>query len=759
MAGRLPNYEARQQQVETSQLIERGIQERKHVVVELGTGGGKSFAALVPSVLSGERVVYSTAVKSLQEQVADKDAPFVASLLEKALGRPIRYAVLKGRGNYVCLRNVDKLEQGGEFRSLAAVEAFRGLSEWIGQQREANDVADIETYTGVLPGDLRMDVVTSTDECTGQKCPMFNQCFAERAKGRAKAADIIIVNHKLLFVDALVREKTDGHAAMLPDYSILIVDEAHEAEDILRDTAGFEITPGRLTRLGWMLQKLTIKHPVIEGYRDDSAEKIAATTWAQKQDDILQGIDTYLKQLKTKLEQNDDVREMRLGDERTTRVGDAALATLLVAETGEYDPRPTISELAERMTTLAWMMSGGTPTWLEGDDRDSWLKLAEQTEKLSGEILTILAPEEDTSWVRRAKLDGENGKTRVILDAKPIDVAPISRCWFFGSVAKQRATKKDADGKTEYVDAQPSLVVISMSATIATNGTMRMFRERMGVDDAYELVSGSPFDYKNHALLYLPAKPEGMTPVQRNKPGYGDYVRNLCAEMKGLTLDANGGAFLLFTSRSMMNEVHQLISGDLERAGLLVMKQGDASRNQMIADFRANGNAVLFGLKTFGVGIDVQGNALRLVAIDKMPFNPPTDVVWEALCQHVKRNGGNDFRDLAMPHAIITLKQFSGRLIRSKTDRGVMALLDGRIQLKGYGREVIANMPPAPITSDPQRVKALYSTMGMEYDSQERTIQSRAAAAPMSEPTPAPRRFRRLSEERGPQRFRRLSRV
>jgi ATP-dependent DNA helicase DinG len=194
----LPGYEERQQQIDTALLIERGIHERQHVIVELGTGGGKSHAALVPAVLSGERVVYSTEVKSLQEQIAGKDAPFVASVLEGPLGRKIRYSVLKGRGNYACMRNVSALEERGEFRSAQAAEAFPALAEWIGEQREAGDVADIENYPVQLPNDLRQDVVTSSEECTGQRCKMFRMCFAERAKARAKQADIIIVNHKLL---------------------------------------------------------------------------------------------------------------------------------------------------------------------------------------------------------------------------------------------------------------------------------------------------------------------------------------------------------------------------------------------------------------------------------------------------------------------------------------------------------------------------------------------------------------------------------
>jgi ATP-dependent DNA helicase DinG len=747
----LPGYEKRDQQIETATLIQTGIRERRHVIVELGTGGGKSHAGLVPAVLSGERVVYSTAVKSLQEQIANKDAPFVARVLEPVLGRPIRYSVLKGRGNYVCLRNVAQLEERGEFRSIQAADAFHGLSEWIGQQRDERGVADIETYEEALPADLRMDVVTSSEECAGQRCRFFEECFAERAKGNAKNADIVIVNHKLLCVDAMIREKTGAQATMIPDYSLLIADEAHDWEDIIRDTAGFEITTNRLKRLAWLVQKLTIEHPFIVEAGADTDEVRKANAWADEQDAILRRIDLFLDILKARLERDEDVREMRLGDERSVKIGDEPLP-------GMDDPRPTISQVAAELARFALLMAGGTPTWLDGEDRDLWSKTADQTEQIANELLTVLAPEQDATWVRRAALDGENGKTRVVLDAKPIDVAPIGRRWFFGGVSKQRATKKNADDYEDYVDALPPLVVISMSATISANGSMRMFRERLGVGQALELVSGSPFDYQNHALLYLPDRPDDLVPVQRNKPGYESYIDNLAAEMRGLTLDAKGGAFLLFTSRSAMNEVYARIADDLRAAGLLVMKQGDASRNKIMEMFRADGSAVLFGLKTYGVGVDVQGSALRLVAIDKVPFNPPTDVVWKALCDHVKRNGGNDFRDLSMPNAIITLKQFAGRLIRSKTDMGVMALLDGRVRLKPYGREIIGNMPPARITSDVRMVKALYERMAMGYDSTPR-LAAPAVVVAATATVPQPRRFRRLADERpAGQRFRRLGR-
>jgi ATP-dependent DNA helicase DinG len=702
ISKQLPRYEARDIQVKSAQLAQQGIENGEHVIFELGTGGGKSLAGLTAALISGRKVVYATYMLSLQQQIAEKDAPFISQALEKALGRRITYTVLKGRGNYACLKNMDEMERSGAFRSPQAATEFPAFAEWVGQQRTAQELADIGTYPGVLPSDLRMDVVTSTEECTGQKCPFYGECFAERAKQRAKDADIVVANHKLLALDAMIREQSEGYASALPDYSLLIIDEAHNLEGVIRDTAGFEITPGRLTRLGWMLQKYTINHAVVQEYREDSAERKIAQEWAEQQEAILHRVFTYLEQLKAQLQQNDDAREMRMGDERPVKVG----AQPLLAD----DDRPTIHEVATQLVQFGSRMEAGTPLWLEDEDRDSWLKLADQTIKLGTELLLVISPDADSTMVRRASLDGDNGKTRVVLEAKPIDVAPIGRRWFFGSVKKQLTMRQG--GKVVTVAAQSPLVTISMSATIATSGTVRMYAERVGVSDYLSAVHGSPFDYRQNALVFLAGDAEALTPVQkRDRDAWERYVETLCRNMRGLTLDARGGAFLLFTSRSMMNEVHERISGDLEAAGLLVLKQGDYPLKRMVEMFKADGNAVLFGLKTFGEGVDVQGDALRLVAIDKVPFNPPTDVIWKALKDHIDRNGGNSFRDLDLPNAIITLKQFAGRLIRSKTDRGVIALLDGRLRTKRYGDDVLRNMPDGRITSDPADVQALYASM------------------------------------------------
>lgn len=705
----LPGYEERANQIETAELIAQGVEDRTHVVVELGTGGGKSHAGMVGSlqgILDGERVVYSTAVKALQEQIAEKDAPFLSSVLEAELGRKLRYAVLKGRGNYLCLKATEQLEETEAFRSPAAAAAFESVLDWMEQQKNDLDVADVESFPGVLPGDLRLDIVTSTEECTGEKCKFYGECFAERAKERAKQADIVIVNHKLLMMDAVVRNSSEGRAGVLPDFSILIADEAHQMEAIARDSFGFEITPFRLTRLGHIMQRLTVNHATIKDLKGTEEEQ-AAQKWEEDQKAILGHIGQYLADLKEKLEKNEDAREVRLGDERSVRIGQQEPLP------GLPDTRLTIGEAAGQLLAFGTKMEEAAPNWLEGDDRDLWYKLADQTITVATELLTIITPGKDGEWVRRASLDGEEGKTRTKLDAKPIDVAPMMRSYFFDGATKKRI-KMNSDEGVEDVAAVPPLVVIAMSATISTDGNMRMWRERNGCDEAIETVAGSPFDYKRNMLIYLPGSPEDLVPVARRKPGYDEYVDALCTEMRGLTLDARGGAFLLFTSRSMMNTVHELISEDLEAAGLLVLKQGQdgMSRAQLVEAFKADGNAVLFGVKTFWEGIDCPGDVLRLVAIDKMPFNPPTDVVWSALCEHINRQHGDkmaSFGLLSIPTAIIALKQAVGRLIRTKTDRGVVALLDGRLRTKFYGKKIITNMPNGQITSSPNDVRDFYS--------------------------------------------------
>lgn len=739
----LKGYEERPQQIQVASRIAAGLapEMRRHVVAQAATGCGKSHAGMVPAALSGEKIVYSTAVKALQEQIADKDAPFLAGVLEQEFGKHLTYAVLKGRGNYVCLRNVERLEQSGEFRSPEAAAMFPKVLDWIEQERDNRGVADVETFAGMIPNDLRMDLVTSTDECTGERCPMYTKCFAEEAKERAAAADIIVVNHTLLLLDALIRGNTEGHATVLPDYSVLLLDECHQFEDKARDVAGIEVTEGRARRLVSLVDRLTTLHDEVQKQQTLNEITETAHTWSVRTSDVMKQFTTFLETLKARLQKNEDVREMRLGDERNTPIkvqnAEFQQQIALLGVTAVEEEIPTIGQVAEKMAQLGMDMEEGTPTYLTGEERDQWAKLASQTIKLAIDIRTTITPGQDDTWVRRAQLDGEDGRIRVVLDAKPVDVSPWLRETFFGGVRKVKVMK-DKQGEVRPVSNMLPLVVVAMSATISVSGTMEMWRERVGCDDADEVIVGSPFDFEKNALLYLPDSPEELVPVQRNRPGYEEYVTALAAEMRGLTLDAQGGAFLLFTSRSMMNTMHARIAGDLEAAGLLVLRQGDANRGQLVTDFKASGRAVLFGMKTFWEGVDIPGDALRLVAIDKVPFNPPTDVLWSALCEYIDRRaaarGEGDrasFRKLVLPTAIIALMQGVGRLIRSKTDRGVFALLDGRVRTKarGYGNQILKNMPSAAITSDPRQVRAMFQAILMGQQGPVRPVRIQSPAA------------------------------
>jgi Rad3-related DNA helicase len=746
-------YEDRPQQMSVARAFERGIAVRRHVIAQAATGCGKSHAALVPASLSGEKIVYSTAVKALQEQIEEKDAPTIAAIFEEAFGRQVTYAVLKGRGNYVCLRNVERLEKSDAFRSDEAAKAFPSLLDWIEQERYDDGVADVETFPGSLPIDLRMDIVTGTDECTGEKCPLFSKCFGEKAKNRADKADIVITNHKLTLMDAMIRSSSESFASVLPDYSVLILDECHQFEDIARDTFGVEITEGRGKRLVSIMDRLTVLHDEIIKEKTPNEKTENAFKWSHRMAITMKAFEAYLLDLKARLEnRDDDAREIRLGDERPVLLGADPLP-------GIEDTRPNVAAVVDLIIQTGLDLEENLPTYLNGEENDQWLKAAAQTIKLGQDLQTIITPGTDNTWVRRAKLDGDNGKTKIILEAKPINVAPMLRESFFNGTKKVKWMRAKG-GAIVPTSSLPPLVVLAMSATISVNSSMAMFRERVGCDSAEEVIVGSPFDFEKNALLYLPDSAHELVPVTRNKPGYNEYMSALAAEMRGLTLDAQGGAFLLFTSRSAMNEIYNRIAGDLEAAGLLVLRQGDANRNTLVAQFKAHGNAVLFGLKTFWEGVDIAGNALRLVAIDKIPFNPPSDILWSALCQYIDRQHPEErmasFSRLILPHAIITLMQGVGRLIRTQNDMGVFAILDGRVRTKsrGYGDQILDNMPPASITSSPRVVHGMFDAMrsGRQFTPAYRRPVHQAAPAPsfQAEPVatdqPALRvQFRRLS--------------
>lgn len=699
-----PGYEERPTQIKLARAIEEAIASRTHLAAEAETGTGKSYAYLVPAILAGEKTVVSTAVLALQEQLRDKDLPTLARIFRETAGLNVTYAVLKGLSNYTCLRNVAKLGEdmfGEGFKSAEAGKAYQPFTEWVRQQQMDGGLAEVDAYPGEMPRELRTEVTTDSDGCTGQKCPFWNECFGRQAKDRAADAQIIVVNHALLLRDSEVRAATGGHAAALPDYSTLVIDEAHNLESIARDQLATEMSPGRLTRLVKGVERLTTEHKAIkvkESLNQGATEQSnQAHEWVMKVSYCTDLVLGWLDFLKERM--NEDGQQ-RLGDERGQQVS---------------PEDPTIDVVGTRLQELAAEMRDGTPAWLEDEERDQWKKLSAQVGKVAGALKILITPGNDDEWIRYASLERSNGREWVKLAAKPIDVASILAERFFDDVTIQRVRRDKETGESVPVgEEMPPLVVIATSATIATDGNVGVWRERCGMERASELLVGSPFDYARNARTFVPDNAYAFEPKgERNgREAYESYLEDVADAMAGLTLDAKGGAFLLFTSAKAMRETHRRILPRLERAGLRVMMQGEMSRTEMVRIFKEDGNAVLLGLKSFWEGVDVPGDALRLVVIDKLPFNPPTDVVWAALCEHINRKRNNEWAwwdELAIPFMQVMLKQGYGRLIRTMTDRGIVALLDGRLRTKGYGKRILRSLPQAPVIGTADEVSRFWT--------------------------------------------------
>lgn len=737
----MPNYEVRNTQIRLATAIAAAAATRRHMVGEAGTGTGKSFANLIDgaiaAMLDDERVLYSTAVKALQDQLANKDLPFLARVFAEQFGMTLRYAVLKGRSNYVCARNVARLEESDDFPSMEAARAFGRVVEWLEDQRDEDDVADIEQFPGSLPFDLRAEITTDSDDCTGRKCPFYAECFGEVAKRRAKNAHVVVASHALTFRDLMLREATDSNACVLPDYSRLILDECHHTESIARDQTGIEITINRSKRILKTIERLTTGHKAITTAVAKEAERergratqrhlpedeISVTfrsdptdVAAIKQADEIQMIavaivgmfERYLADVKKRMESSGEdgksERQMRLGDE--TRVTD--------------DDGRTPLDIVAALSRLSVLLNQTVPAWLDGQERERLAKVIRSIDNLNSDLFGVITPTADDSTVRYAMLDND----RVTLLSKMVDMAPWLRKNIFDGVViklQRRSKGDDEDGDDTFVeDRRPlPLVVVATSATVAVDGTTRQWRERVGCDSADELIVPAPFDYQKMARIFLPRDGRPFTPSYgQSEEDSESYVRMLSNTMLGLTLDAKGGAFLLFTSRRMLDIVHARISDELAGAGLLVLKQGDGIQPaEMIRQFKADGNAVLFGLARFWEGVDVQGQALRLVAMDKLPFNPPGDVLWSALCEHINKKRGDKWAwwsELAIPAMIIKMNQGFGRLIRTMDDYGTVAILDGRMAPengKSYRTRILRSLPKAPVITSPEQVVAFYATM------------------------------------------------
>ena len=593
LAQRLDDYEFRPSQVRMAHAVRRALEEQNHVIIEAGTGTGKTLAYLLPALLHGRRILVSTGTKTLQDQIFYKDIP----LLESVLGRPIRAAYLKGRNNYLCRLKMETLHAEGLF-SLRELKSFKAIIDWAAET-ETGDRAELGSVGDDSDLWSRMDA--RRERCLGSKCKDYERCFLTLVRQKAMEADIVVVNHHLFFADLSIR-KSDV-PAILPDYSAVIFDEAHELEDIATDYFGFHISNFRLAEFVHDANKLEADVELVSRASDRFFNGFALLRDGRHPVPKLEGIESLIGALQ---DARRSIKQMK-------------------DFSGEYEA------LARRAGELE----------------------AELEIFRSGRL------ENYVSWIERR----DRG---IFLEACPVDVSGMLQEKLFTRV--------------------PTCVLTS--ATLTVGDSFGYMRDRLGLSEARELSLATEFNVQKQALLYIP----------KSMPDYRhpSYVETAAKEIRLVLRASTGRAFVLFTSYRQMETLYQELVNDLPFPCMIQGKGGGKSR--LLEEFKMTPNAVLFATASFWQGVDVKGEALSAVIIDKLPFQVPWDPLVAARSARIQRQGGNAFSEYHVPTAILRLKQGLGRLIRSTTDRGILAVLDNRLSTKSYGRLFMDSLPDYEVT-------------------------------------------------------------
>ena len=611
MAETISGYRMRQQQLEMALAIEAAIKGNKQLVAEAGTGTGKTFAYLIPALLSGGKVIVSTGTKTLQDQLYTRDLPAVRD----ALKVPVTVAMLKGRANYVCHFHLERAANEGRFVSREDA----GYVHVIRNFMENSSTGDKAELTEVPENATIWTSVTSTrDNCMGQECNYYKDCFVMEARKRALAADVVVVNHHLFFADVMLRD--EGVAELLPSANTVIFDEAHQLPEVAGLFFGEDVSTSQLLELA----------------RDAEAEYITTAKDCPA-----------LQEAANKLEKS--VRDFRL----------------VFAYEGSRMPVQKALALKNFDTAYAEMQE----------------KLKALTDVL--ETQAARDPALENCWQRGAALIVQLQRWLGAENANLVRWVEV----FTQSVQLHATPLSVAEGFGKQLNAQPRAWIFT-SATLAVKSDFSHYVNQMGLTNADTGYWSSPFDYDKQALFYAP--PNMPDP---NSPGYSASV---AAAALPVIQASQGRAFVLCTSLRAMREIHALLKEAFEQNGIEypLLMQGESSRTELLERFRKRGNAVLVGSQSFWEGVDVRGEALSCVIIDKLPFAPPDDPVLSARIDKLNAEGKNAFMEYQLPYAVITLKQGAGRLIRDEADRGVLMICDPRLITKPYGRRIWQSLPP-----------------------------------------------------------------
>jgi ATP-dependent DNA helicase DinG len=643
-----PQYEFRRGQLQMAEAVEQALAESRHLIVEAGTGTGKTLAYLLPAIRSGRRVVVSTGTKNLQEQLFYKDIPFLEQVLFPREENKLRVCYMKGRSNYLCRQKLYDLVAQPVLNGLEEIEQFRAISDW--EKQTANgDRAELKGLPEATQLWAKLDA--RSEACTGQKCPQYDRCFITEMHRRAAESDLIVVNHHLFFADLAIRQLAEEapDAGILPDYAAVIFDEAHELEEVAGQYFGVSVSDLRADELCRDVEQ-TVRQKQV------AAPGVLAAT-------------------------------------ATLRQRSQFFFALVPGGEGRFafeSRREFLEENGEEFVTLMQAL-GRLHSELEGiaKQADEIFNLIRRAEELRMQLSFIMETTDRNTvvWVEKRRFGRDEparksdkarqrmGVQHVFLQATPIDVSGILRETLFQQI--------------------PAAVLTS--ATLAVSGNFSYLRKRLGLEHARELIVPSHFQYEKQALLYIPPD----LPDPRTE----QFAARAAERIRKLLEASHGRAFCLFTSYVQMHDVHDRLLGELEYPLLM---QGSAPRTALLEEFRNTPNAVLFATSSFWQGVDVQGKALSCVIIDRLPFAVPNDPVVAARIHAIDEEGGNAFYDFQVPAAVLALKQGFGRLIRSLHDRGVLVLLDNRILRKQYGRVFLQSLPPYRQTREIEDVEKFF---------------------------------------------------
>jgi ATP-dependent DNA helicase DinG len=668
-----PAYEFRRGQLQMAQAVEEALEEKRHLIVEAGTGTGKTLAYLLPVIRSRKRVIISTGTKNLQEQMFFKDVPALERALFPEGDRKLSVCYMKGRNNYLCRKKLFDLTDQPVLSGLEEIEHYRAIAAWE-KTTQTGDRAELAELPEASALWHKLDA--RTDTCLGQKCKEYDRCFITEMRRRAAESDIVIVNHHLFFADLSIKLEAEGapDAGVLPDCGAVIFDEAHELEEVAGNYFGISVSNLRMDELTrdveHLLQREKLYTPQMSGAIQSLRERSQLFFSLLPPSEGRFAFDSR----REFLEENGD--EFLALQQSLYRLG---------AELEQLPQKPeevfTLVRRAQQLQVqLQFVMENEDPNtvfWIErrgsrGTSGVSGRPPARPALKGRGfSHATNASPDKGAS----APEGNRSARANVFLQATPIEVGQILRECLWSKLETSVLT----------------------SATLAVGGGFEYIRQRLGLDHARELIVPSHFDYESQAILYVPPNlPDPRTPQ------FSSEAAGLIQRLLQIT---RGRAFVLFTSYAQMNDVYDRLLGHLD---FPMLKQGDAPKSALLEEFRVTPNAVLFGTSSFWQGVDVQGEQLSCVIIDRLPFAVPSDPIVAARVKAIDAAGGNAFFEYQVPSAVITLKQGFGRLIRSLHDRGLLALLDNRILKKQYGRVFVESLPCYSRTTDLKKVEEFF---------------------------------------------------